>query len=196
MARALLLTIVGVFACGAILAATIVIVVHGALAGAPLDRGDWISVAIFGGLSAVVLAIALLASRRAWRAGKAASEASRWVARVAPVLALGGVVLGAIIGFNLSRGHVRAEEEADRWDCERVLGEGRDDAQLSACRPLARACRHASWSAPGASAQEQEAELRRWPVGLRLPPSRTARLAGLCLIDRLRERGQSLPRPR
>jgi hypothetical protein len=183
-----LLAIGGIFACGGIFAATLVVVLHGLASGQPLHGGDWYAVAIYGGLSAVVLAISLAAWRHDRRARRQSGAGSP-LAWIAPVLIVAGLAAGSLVGYWLSSSRVTSLQAIERRDCQRLLGAAPPAKTLAACRPLARSCRWSSRDAPLGSGAEQLAVLERFPKGIRAPISPRARTAILCLIDKL-ERAQ------
>jgi len=176
--RALLLTALGMVACSGLLVANLVIVLHGFIAGQPIQGRDWLAVFVFAVLPLVVLGIggrAFLRERRR----RNARGARRHLALAAPVLAGLGVVLGLLAGVPLSRGRVSSLNAIDHRICERV-----EAGAIERCLPLARTCRARFEHHPGTPG-EQLAVVRSWPRRLPMPRSPRERLELLCILDGL-----------
>lgn len=178
-----LIALGGSFATACLLVATLLIVVHSSIAGQPLHGGEWFAVAIFGGLSLVVVAIVVAA----WRNTRRHSEAAplMWVA---VALLLGGAGVGAYVGYQLSSGRVETLDAIERRACARALGATLDAKRLAACRPLAQRCRWKHANAKAGSGPEQLARLKRIPKHIRPPRSPRAVQELLCLLEALERR--------
>jgi hypothetical protein len=185
--RALVLTTLGMVACGGLLTASILIALHGAMRGQPLDGRGWIAVGVFGGLSLVVLFIGLRAWHRERRREGPGQRVNRLLARAVPLLALGGVILGCFAGYPLSAGRVRSLDDIDRRACKQLYGKEMAELsdQLEACLPAARACRVETEHTPLGDADQQMALMRRWPKGVPMPRYPRQKLKILCMVKRL-----------
>ena len=115
--RATLLSALGVVACSGLLAANLVIVIHGFTAGQPVQGRDWWAVIVFAALPLLVLGIAARAFLRE-RRERRTEGARRHLALAAPVLASLGAILGLTAGVRLSQSRVSSLNGIDRRICE------------------------------------------------------------------------------
>lgn len=88
----------GLPVCGALVTAFTWLAIRALTGGPPLETMDWIAGAIFVGLSALGLLVALRASRRIWQRGTTVTDKAPLLARISPVLVVVGLVAGVPVG--------------------------------------------------------------------------------------------------
>lgn len=139
-----LLVLGGLPVCGAIVTAFTSFGFRALTGGPPLEDRDWGAGAIFMTLSALGLLISLRAARRVWVKGASGTDEAPLLARVSPLLVVGGLVGGVFVG--------RAIEHSAEGSLENAVGYfwcgdpallGFPDAE--SCVAAGTACLHEGW---------------------------------------------------
>ncbi|HOX42318.1 MAG TPA: hypothetical protein PK668_01910 [Myxococcota bacterium] len=160
--------------------------IHALVAGEPLDGGDWLGIAIYGGLPLVVLAIGFAAWRDLRRAA-----ASSWLARAAavvlPILWAAAIGAGCLAGRWLAVDRLESLASHDQVTCERLFGHG---GLPGRCLELARACRRSELDLGAVDFPMGVPPPGAWPEGVRIPELDTSRAEVLCLHARRAELGE------
>lgn len=143
--RAVVVSLGGAFACGAIaLSFPLMAVLASTGVGPPLETRDLIGGALFWVLAALVLVfIGRAVSRRVRAAGELV-----WLARATAALAVLGLGFGAWAGWSIRAGHATSLVESARWRCDgfAVLG----FATKASCESAAERCVTEGWRLPAA----------------------------------------------
>ncbi len=129
----------GVLVAACVLVADLVIFVRLAAAGFMPAGRDLMGYVVYGGLSLVLLAVALGAHRRARRG--TLETVAPLLTRLVPWLAGAGVAAGIGLGIVFARDSVESEQRRSQHLCELVLRPDAPSTELAACLSRATACR-------------------------------------------------------
>lgn len=162
----------GLPVCGAIVTAFALLAFRALTGGPPLEDRDWIAGAIFVVLAALGLLISLRAAWRVWKRGRTTQDEAPLLARVSPLLVIGGLVGGVFVGRAIERSAERSLERAvaDSWCEEPALLGFRD---VESCSAAGTPCLHEGWVSAGkwqAQAEQLVESLTRRRAALMAAP--------------------------
>ncbi len=146
----------GLPVCGAIVTAFGRFAFRALTGGSPLEDRDWIAGAIVVVLAAIGLLISLRAAWRVWKRGRTIHDEAPLLARLSPLLVIGGLVGGVFVGRAIEQSAERSLESSvtDTW-CEEPSLLGFKDVE--SCSAAGTPCLHEGWvSAEKWQAQAEE----------------------------------------
>ncbi|MDP1921981.1 MAG: hypothetical protein Q8L14_37415 [Myxococcales bacterium] len=134
----------GLPVCGAIVTSFMMFAFRALTGGPPLEDRDWVAGFIFVFFAALGLLISSRAAWRVWKGGSSVGEEAPLLARISPLLVVGGLVAGVFIGRAIERS---AEGSLERgvaffW-CEDPTMLGFSD--VAACVAAGTPCLHEGW---------------------------------------------------
>ncbi len=133
MLRALILATLGIPVCAALFTGAVTFVLFSYGAGEPPDAADLAGALMFGGLSLVVVLLALRASRRE-------DSVAPMLSRAAPVLLLLGAIGGAWATVAISRDHLESLAASREDECHEYLEDRATEAAMTTCLREVRTC--------------------------------------------------------
>lgn len=138
----------GLPACGAIVTAFTMFAFRALTGGPPLEDRDWVAGFIFVFFAALGLVISSRAAWRVWKGGSTVGEEAPLLARISPLLVVGGLVAGVFIGRAIERSAEDSLERAvaESW-CEDPTLLGFPDVE--ACVAAGTPCLHEGWGSAG-----------------------------------------------
>lgn len=140
MAR--LLAFVSIFACSAIIATILTAFAVGAMSAHPVldfsDSTDLIGILVFGGLSAIVLAISFNASVQGARDSQA-GMLTKITSMLILVVAIAGVGFGGWFGYSMQRDHESSRAESALYTCQSAI-KAINDTEMEACKSMFLEC--------------------------------------------------------
>lgn len=142
--NARILVLGGLPACGAIVTAFTMFAFRALTGGPPLEDRDWVAGFIFVFFAALGLLISSRAAWRVWKGGSSAGDEAPLLARISPLLVVGGLVAGIFIGRAIERSAESSLERAvaESWcDEPALLGFPNAEACIAAGTP----CLHEGW---------------------------------------------------